>query len=219
MKKTLFICFLFAGLTLQAQDFTTSQNTFLSLSANPESALLDKLDSYEPKTSREKEQYKKNKAYFSALATEMAIGLVYQELETQKGIKLADKDALRDFIPYGNDGLPIVIIPKSAAKKMKKKGHETDYYFHFSVATGVSLVMKGLPGQLKPQVTCTIKVFDGDGKVIKKVEEKVKTKTAIKLKDFPKRKFDKLDKGYISMLTQKLKPQITKAVIAAVKQL
>lgn len=218
MKKLTLLYLLCVSLTIQAQDFTASQNTFLSLNVLPEGAILDKLDSYEPKTSREKKHFEESKDYLQALLTEMSIALLYEELETKKSIKLEDKDALRDFATYGNDGLPIVIIPKAAIKKLKKKGYESDYYFRFNITIGLNLLMKGLPGQLKPEVTCSAKVFDMNGKVVKKVEEKIKTKTAIKMKDFPNRKFDKLDKDYMDLLVEKLKPQITDAVVAAVQQ-
>ena len=219
MRKIIFSCFLLMSLTLCGQDLTTSQNTLLALNVLPGNEILDKLDAYEPKTTREKENFKDSKAYFDAMLTELAIQAVYTELVTQKDINLEDKDVLRDFITYGKDGLPVVIIPKNAIKKLMKKGYETDYYFVVNITTGLNLLMKGLPGQIKPQVTCTIKVFDKDRKQIKKVEEKVKTKTAIKMRDFPKRKFDKLDKDYMTILVEKLSPLISNAIIAASKQL
>lgn len=219
MRKIIFSCFLLMSLTLCGQDLTTSQNTLLALNVLPGNEILDKLDAYEPKTTREKENFKDSKAYLDAMLTELAIQAVYTELVTQKDINLEDKDVLRDFITYGKDGLPVVIIPKNAIKKLMKKGYETDYYFVVNITTGLNLLMKGLPGQIKPQVTCTIKVFDKDRKQIKKVEEKVKTKTAIKMRDFPKRKFDKLDKDYMTILVEKLSPLISNAIIAASKQL
>lgn len=219
MRKIIFSYLFLVSLTLGAQDFTASQNTLLALNVLPGSEILDKLDSYEPKTTREKDNFKESKAYLEAMLTELAINSIYTELAAQKEITLEDKDALRDYITYGKDGLPVVIIPKSAIKKLVKKGYETDYYFVVNLATGLNLLMKGLPGQIKPQVTCTIKVFDQDKKQVKKIEEKVKMKTAIKMKDFPKRKFDKLDKDYMTLLVEKLTPLVKEAFMAACKQL
>jgi len=222
MKTLKFILIISLALStsfITAQDFSTSSNTFLHLSFIPPTDLINKLDPYEPATTREREQFEKSKKYFQGLVVNHFINFIYDELEQAKEIKLAPKNALRDYIDYDKDGMPLFIIAKSALNKVIKNGYETDYFFKFDLGAEVNIIMKGLAGQVKPNVTCGIKVWDTSKKVVKKVNEKHKVKSAIKLTGFPKAKFDKLDDGYMRLLFDKMKPHWETVVRAAIQEL
>ena len=126
---------------------------------------------------------------------------------------------MRDYIDYDKDGMPLFIIAKSAMNSVMKKGYETDYFFKFDLGAEINIIMKGLAGQVKPNVTCGINVWDKSKKVTKKVSEKFKSKSAIKLTSFPKSKFDKLDDGYMRLLFEKIKPQWETVVRAAINEM
>ena len=115
------------------KEFTASKNTLLELNAYVASDVIDKLDAYNPISEREKEKLKESKNYLDAKITQLFLDAVYKELAATRNIPLESKDAIRDFVTYGNDGLPNVLIPKSVIKKLNKKGYETDYYFSFSM--------------------------------------------------------------------------------------
>ena len=219
LNTVLLILFAFSTNFVAAQDFTTTSNTFLHLSFVPPSDLINKLDPYEPATTREKERFEKSKKYFQGLVVNHFIPFIYEELDKTKGIKLAPKNALRDYIDYDKDGMPLFIIAKSAMNSVMKKGYETDYFFKFDLGAEINIIMKGLAGQVKPNVTCGINVWDKSKKVTKKVSEKFKSKSAIKLTSLPKSKFDKLDDGYMRLLFEKIKPQWETVVRAAINEM
>ena len=214
----LFILILSSGL-ISAQEFTNSSNTFLHLSFVPPTEVFNKLDPYEPATTREKESFENSKKYFQGLVVNHFIKFIYDELEQAKGIQLQPINAMRDYIDYDKDGMPLFIIAKSAINSVMKNGYETDYFFKFDIGAEINIIMKGLAGQVKPNVTCGIKVWDKSKKVVKKANEKYKSKSAIKLTYFPKSKFDKLDDGYMRLLFEKIKPQWETVVKAAINDL
>ena len=218
-KSILLLVLILCSGLITAQEFTGTSNTFLHLSFVPPTDLINKLDPYEPSTTREKEQFTQSKKYFQGLVVNHFIQFIYEELEQSKGITLASKNALRDYIDYDKDGMPLFIIANSALTKVMKNGYETDYFFKFDIGAEVNIIMKGLAGQVKPNVTCGIKVWDDTKKVVKKVNEKLKVKSAIKLTSFPKSKFDKLDDGYMRMLFDKMKPHWETVVKAAISEL
>ena len=127
---------------------------------------------------------------------------------------LESKDAIRDFVTYGNDGLPNVMIPKAVIKKLGKKGYESDYYFSFTMNVDLSTLAKTMKfsGKVKPEYRCSIKVFDKDRSIVKKSEFKQKTKDPLKSLNFPKRKFDKLEKDYMDLLVEEMEPLMKEAI-------
>lgn len=219
MQKTFIVFFLLLSYLLHGQDFTNSQNTVLSLRTYASDELTKRLDNYEPKTKREKENYFESKQFYDSALEEYTIAQIYTALTEKAGLKLEEKDALIDYIMYGDNGLPSILIPKSAIKKIVKKGHQTDYYFVFNINIGISIAGTLLPGTLKPEVKCEVKVFSPKKELVKKIVGKNDGKTAIRMKDFPHKKFDKLEIEYMELLVEKIKPMITEAVLAAAEKL
>lgn len=222
MRTLPVIIFLLTTLSsLTAQEFTSSKNTLLELNAIIDSDVMDKLDAYSPISEREKDKLKESKDYLDARVTEIFLNAIYTELADSKNIPLESKDAIRDFVTYGNDGLPNVLIPKAVIKKLGKKGYETDYYFSFSLNVDIPVLAKTnkFSGRVKPEYRCTIKVFDEDRAIVKKSEFKQKTKEPLLARDFPKRKFDKLEKDYIDLLVEEMKPLLGEAIKQTVAQI
>ncbi len=221
MRSTIIAFLLLINFVAYAQDFTTSDNTLLSLTASIEDDWVEKLDDYKPVTSRVKDDLKANMKLLENTLEKGAAVSVYKVLVEQKKIVLKDQGALKDYVTYNQNGLPVPLIAKTAIKKVTGKGYQTDYYFVVNILPSLSLgrMMKGLPGQFKPEMKCIIKIFDNNKEMIKKVEAKFKPKKPIKKGDFPKRKFDKLKKEYIILLAEKLQLVTDEAIKSAVKQL
>lgn len=221
MRFSIIVFLLLINFVAYAQDFTASDNTLLSLTTSIEDDWVEQLDDYKPVTSRVKDDLKSNMKLLENMLEKGAAASVYRELAEQKKIILKDQDALKDFVTYNENGLPVPLIAKTAIKKVTGKGYETDYYFVVNILPSLSLgrMMKGLPGQFKPEMKCIIKIFDNDKEMVKKVEAKFKPKKPIKRGDFPKRKFDKLKAEYMTLLAEKLQLVTDEAIKAAVKQL
>lgn len=221
MKQTILLFLVFVSANVFAQDFKTSDNTLISLSVKIDDGWIDKLSNDQKLyLDQSKESYKYNKFIMQERMDTTTLAKVYEAI-TSKGIPLKDKDALQDFMTYNDNGIPSSAIPKTIIKKVIKKGYETDYYFSVNLmyTLGVGSMVKGLPGQVKPEMKCTIKVFDKEREVVKKAEGKFKLKKAIKRSDFPGRSFSKISERNISLLAKKLQPVIDGAIDAAIKKM
>lgn len=215
MRKTLVFIIVLSSNLVFGQDFESSKNTLLNLNTIAGSELLNKLDPYEPKSSREEERLKIAKEFYDKLISNYALEVLYEELKSRKGIILEDKSALKSYITY-DDGLPVLFIPKSAIKNITKKGYVTDYFFNVALSVSLNTVMQALPGKAKPEVTCTIKIFTPERDLTKKVSQKIKDKKGVRNKDFPKSKFDKLNTNSVRLLVDMLKPYIKVAISEAI---
>lgn len=216
MRKLLFGLMLLATLNLSAQDLAESKNTFLNLTLITSSSLIDQLDSKKATYKSKQEAYKESQEYLKALMVEHAVNTIYAELATQKGIKLEDKKALKEYVTYAA-GLPLVLIPKSAIKKLKKRGYQSDHYFSFTISMDHD-ILGATPFEVSPRTKCNIKIFNANREVVKKIEEKHETDAVIKKRDFEEG-FSKFNSSDMEELADKLKPILTEAIIAAINQL
>lgn len=207
-----FLCFTFNA---NAQDLAASKNTFLSVSFTISSTIAGKLDPKKAVLNSAKESQRTNQAYLKALLQEFAVTTLYDELSTQHNITLEKKEALRDYTLF-SEGLPLVLIPKSAIKKILKKGYETDF-FHTIVLSVTEDIFGSASFEVIPEIKSTIKIFDNKRAVVKKIVQESKVENPIKKRDF-EHGFSKFSDVDMEELAEKLKPIIKENIVMAVKQ-
>ncbi len=216
MNKLFVLVFLCFSLNATAQDLSTSKNTFLNIVFTVSANIPDQLDPKKAILSSAKESARANQAYLKALLQEYTVSTLYEELSTQHNIVLEEKEALREYTLF-SEGMPLVLIPKSAIKKILKKGYETDYFYSFMVS-----VTKDIFGsasfEVIPEVKTTLKIFDTNRAIVKKIDQKYKEDKAIKKRDF-ENGFSKFSDVDMEELAEKLKPAIKECIVGAVKQL
>ena len=216
MNKLLVLAFLCFTIKATAQDFSNSKNTFLNIVFTVSANIPNQLDPKKAILPSDKESAHANQAYLKALLQEYTVTTLYDELSTQHNIVLEEKEALREYTLF-SEGMPLVLIPKSAIKKILKKGYETDYFYSFMV--GVTEDIFGSASfEVIPEVKTTLKIFDNKRAVVKKIDQKYKEDKAIKKRDF-ENGFSKFSDVDMEELAEKLQPAIKESIIRAVKQL
>lgn len=215
----------FIGLLLMAvsfslfgQDWKASKNTLLNFTLQSSAGILDRLDTYELTTEREKSLYNRYQDTLSARLARFALDPVYAELAAAD-ITLEPKQALAEHLTYGKDGLPSILMPKRAIKRVGNKGYTTDYFFNIKISIEAHGMVTGVSKRVKPKVRCQIKVYDAAGEDIKNEEAEVLASDYIKSTEFPNLIFDKIGLDYIEMLQKRLEPLVLEAVEAAVEKL
>ncbi len=199
-----------------AQDYSKGKNVTASFSILGTESFVDKLDTYTPATSREKEKAKNFNTAFEAQISNLIYEKVVAEMQT-KEIEMLPLNTLTDEILYGSSNFPVLLIPKKKIKKMGSKDI-ADYFFVFNVNVGdaIDLASIALSKSATPKITINIKVFDKAGNMLKKGTGEIKGDRPIKSKDFVGKRFDKLDGDYIEPLLEYLTPTIDKAAAKAV---
>ncbi len=216
MRKLFIALFLLSNLCLSAQELAESKNTFLNLLFSTSSLVINQLDGKKASYASQKEAFQESQKYLKALLEEYTVNTLYTELETQKGIRLEEKNALKEYLTYAQ-GLPLVLIPKSAIKKLKKRGYQSDHYFSFTISVDHD-ILGATPYEVAPRIKCTLKVFNANRETVKKIEEKYQPETIIKKRDFEDG-FSKFNSTDMEKLAEKLKPILHEGIIAAINQL
>ena len=181
--------------------------------------ILDQLDNYEPVTDREKKSYKRHADSLQVRLKRKAFLLFNDLLKEQKNIPLEDLASMEEYINYDKNGFPVILIPKTVIKKLGSKGYQSDYYFSVNVTVGNNALIGGLSGQVKPTISCDVKVFDHDRAVVKKASFQQKANSNIKALSFPGRMFDKMGMDYIDMLVDIIQPQLETVLVGTIEQL
>jgi hypothetical protein len=207
-----------AATTLFGQDWSSSKNTLLSFSVKSSAAILERLDSYELTTEREKDLYVRYQDTLNVRLARVVLPVVYSQLAAAE-ITLEPKDALVDLVTYGQDGLPSILIPKQVIKRLANKGYTSDHYFVIKINMEAQGMMGGVTARVKPRARCQIKVFAAARKVVKEVDSERVATDFIRSTDFPRRRFDKIGLDYIEMLQARMEPLVLRAVEEAVGQL
>lgn len=207
-----------ASSSLFGQDWSASTNTLLTFSLQSSAGILDRLDTYELITDREKSLYNRYQDTLSNRLARFALEPFYAEL-ANASITLQPKDALAEYLTYGDDGLPSILFPKRAVKRLANKGYTGDYFFNTKISISANGIVTGTSERVKPKVTCQIKVYDAAGEEVKNVEVEVLSPNFIKSTEFPKLTFDKIGLDYIEMLQKRLEPLVRQAVEEAVAEL
>lgn len=219
MKPFLIVLlFIIASCQLFGQDQTASTNTLLSFSVQSSAGILDRLDTYELTTEREKSLYNRYQDALNARLVRFALDPFYAELAIAE-TTLEPKEALTEYLTYGKDGLPSVLFPKRAIKRVTNKGYTADHYFSTKISIEANGIISGTSKRVKPKVSCQIKVFDAEGEEVSNVEAEVLAANFIKSTEFPNLTFDKIGLDYIEMLQSRLEPLVQQAVEEAVSKL
>ena len=209
--------FSFSGLI--AQDFTSTKNVLLQMKSGSSSDLLNALDNYEPVTEREKKLLSRNTDSLKVMMQHYAFEVYYAELNIKKRYNLADKNALQGHVKYNKLGYPSIVLPKAVVKKLVKNKYDADYYFSLGVSVEHRSILGSLNSNIRPTISCDIKVYSPDREVVKNITHNYKDSSPIKSFDFPERKFDKLAFDHILILAEKLKPFVRQAVIETVARM
>ena len=221
MKTTILFLplFLILSINLQAQDFTTTKNVLLDMRSSSSGEVLNALDDYDPTTEREKRLYNRNVDSLRVMMQRYAWEIYQAELNGRKKYNIPDKDALRGHVKYATNGFPSILIPKTVVKKLVKNGYDADFYFSLGVNVGMRSTLTSLGSNVKPAVTVDVKVFSPEREIVKKIERRYKSDTAIRSWDFPANDFDKLAFDHIMILAKKLEPLVRQAVKDIVAEL
>lgn len=209
---------LFVAVSLYSQDWPGSKNTLLSFSVNSSAEILERLDTYELTTEREKSLYNRYQDTLDARLVRFALSPVYTQLDAA-AIALEPKEALAELVTYGKDGLPSILIPKQVIKRLTNKGYTSDHYFIVKISIEANGFVAGVSKRVKPKVRCQIKVFNPEREVVKNVESEILSANFIKSTEFPNLRFDKIGLDYIEMLQARLEPLVLQAIEEAVTQL
>lgn len=204
---------------MDAQDFTTTKNVLLDMRSGSSPEILNALDDYKPETEREKRLYNRNMDSLRVMMQRYAWEIYQAELNGRKNYNLPDKDALREHVKYADNGFPSILIPKTVVKKLVRDGFEADYFFSLGVSVDLRSLLGGFDSNIKPAVSCDIKVFSPDRDVVKKVDHRYQSDTPIRSWDFPGHSFDKLAFDHIMILAEKLKPLVRQAVKETVEMM
>lgn len=221
MKTTLLFTTLLLVIAthMYAQDFTATKNVLLDMRSGSSPEVLNALDDYKPVTEREKRLYSRNTDSLRVMIQRYAWEIYQAELNGRKNYNLPDKDALREYVKYADSGFPSILIPKTVVKKLVRDGYDADYYFSLGVSVDLRSLLGGFDSNIKPAVSCDIKVFSPDRDVVKKVDHRYQSETPIRSWDFPGHSFDKLAFDHIMILVRKLKPYVEAAVKEAVAKM
>lgn len=205
--------------SIHSQDFTTTKNVLLDMRSSSSGEVLNALDDYDPVTDREQRLYNRNVDSLRVMMQRYACEVYYAEINGRKNFNLADKDALRGHVKYGDNGFPSILIPKTVVKKLVRNGYEADYYFSLGINVTHRSALGGLSSNVKPTIVCDIKVFSPEREVVTNVDHRYKSDTPIRSWDFPANSFDKLAFDHIMILAEKLKPLVKQAVKETVSKM
>lgn len=208
----------FLILPVFSQDWPGSSNTLLDLSVQSSTEIIDRLDPYEPVTEREKSLYRRYQDTLNARLVQFALTPLNTLLK-EDNISLAPTDALAEYLTYSKDGLPNILMPKRAIKKVGNNGYTTDYFFSFKLIVKAHGAIAGLSERVKPKVQCRIRVFDPSGEEVRDVESEILSSAFVKSSEFPQLSFDKIGLDHIEMLQHRLEPLVIEALKEAIGKL
>lgn len=219
----LFALLLLDCLIGRTQNLVDMDIALISQSVTVTSEALNKLDTYSPTTNREKTIFSTNKKILDKMVNDFVYETVAASLKDDKSISLQDIDGVVDSrIPYNGFGYPMPLSAKGGIKKAIKNGHSADAYLKIdaSIMTVLDVLASAkLSHSFKPEISISISFLGTDGKAVAKSKGKVKAPKPIRAKDFPNKKFDKLDEDYMSLLMSQFEPLLAECIQNAVKKL
>ena len=218
MKNILLLFLCSICIALNAQDSQDSKHAMVSYYFSISNSVVDQIDPYTPATTREKEQQSNFRKQLNRQLTDLFMDSLRHKLENSGKVALLPTNTFEGVMNYTDEGYPYALSPKKRIKKIGSKGL-ADYYYSFNiyVTPAVSLTPKlKAGGATKPEGSLNVKIFDGDGNVVKKISKRLKAKKNIKRIDFAGRKFNKLDLNYVDPLIDYLIPTLDHALTLAV---
>jgi hypothetical protein len=219
----LFSTILLYCLNARTQNLVDKDIALISHSVSVTSEALNKLDTYSPTTNREKTLFSTNKKILDKMVNDFVYETVTASLKDDKSISLQGINGVVDSrIPYNGFGYPMPMSAKGGIKKAIKNGHSADAYLKInaSIMTVMDVLASAkLSQSFKPEISISIAFLGSDGKEIAKAKGKVKAPKPIRAKDFPNKKFDKLDEDYMSLLMRQFEPLLAECIDNAVKKL
>lgn len=200
---------------VKAQRLINKHNTILQFKVSVSDDILSALDSNEPRSEREKENLVKTKYLLDELLIHKAFEIFESKL-IDKSIELKPVDILKEQgINYNEYGFPELIPSKLIIKNLQKNGYNSDYFLSLDIIFNKVVDLFG-SGKLIKQfkldtnVKCTL--FDQAGRKINISNGSTQGENLIRAKDFPEKKFDKMELEYMELLVEKLIPELDEAM-------
>lgn len=206
---------------LKAQRLINKQNTILQFKVSVSDDILNALDPNGPRSEKEKENLIETKYLLEEILIHEAFEIFESKLK-EKSIALKPVDILQAYgISYNEYGFPELIPSKLIIKNLQKNGFNSDYFLSLDVIFnkvddlfGSGKLIKQF--KLDTNVKCTL--FDLAGRKINISNGNIQSKNLIRAKDFPEKKFNKMELEYMELLVEKLIPELNEAMDEMLKE-